>query len=125
MDIGRKIYFEKSTGNVLQDCGERSGSVIATTQDQDFQAYTALQPYQQNAVGVIQCDYGYNADNFSKYPFHIDVTKDPVDETAIIFDLTPNQQVEVQLQVTQEQRISELEAQNAAMLLALVNGGLM
>lgn len=86
MDIGRKIYFEKLTGNVILDTGERSGSVVETTIDQDFQAYIALQPYQQSAAGVIQCNYGYQLDNFMKYPYRIDITKNPIDETAIVWD---------------------------------------
>lgn len=88
--IGRKIYYELSTGNVILDTGERQGDVIATTTDQDFQAYTALQPYQQGAFGVILCSYGFSLDNFMKYPFHIDITKSPIDQTAIVWD-TANQ----------------------------------
>lgn len=84
MNIGRKLYYELTTGNIIQDCGERQGSVVETTEDQDFQTYPSLQSYQQNQVGVIQCDYGYELTNFMKYPFHID-TKNPIDQTAIIF----------------------------------------
>lgn len=83
--IGRKIYYI-SNGNVVLDIKECEGSVAETTIDQDFQFYVALQPYLKSAVGVIKCDYGYATDNFSKYPFHIDITKNPIDETAIVWD---------------------------------------
>jgi len=86
MNIGRKIYYQLSTGNVLVDIGEKSGSVVETTIDQDFQFYTMLQGIQQNEVGFIQCDYGYMLSNFQTYPYHIDITKNPIDETAIVWD---------------------------------------
>jgi hypothetical protein len=83
MNIGRKIYYELATGNIILDTGERQGDVMETTQEQDFQAYTALQPYQQNAVGVLQLAFGENQDNFTKYPYHIDITtKQVVWDTA-------------------------------------------
>lgn len=86
MKIGRKIYFELATGNVILGMGERQGDVVETTQEQDFQAYAALQPYQSNAVGVIQLAFGQFVDNFEKYPYHIDITKNPIDALAIIWD---------------------------------------
>ncbi len=75
--IGRKIYYELATGNVIVETGERQGSVVATTETEDFALYTALQPYQQSAVGVLQLSFGDYAQNFEVYPFHIDITKTP------------------------------------------------
>jgi len=73
MDIGRKIYYDKATGDVLQDCGVRMGSVIATTQTQDFRAYTALQPYLQSAVDFIQLAYGERSAEFTDMgSMHVD-----------------------------------------------------
>lgn len=42
MEIGRRIYFDKLTGNVLVNTGERSGNVIETTVEYDLQVYKAL-----------------------------------------------------------------------------------
>ncbi|WAH35058.1 hypothetical protein [Alicyclobacillus dauci] len=75
--IGRKIYYELSTGNVILDTGERQGSVVETTEEQDFQMYAALQKYQQNAVGVLQLSFGDYAQNFATYPYHVDITQTP------------------------------------------------
>lgn len=74
MEIGRKIYYELATGNVIVDTGERQGDVIDTTEDQDFQLYTALQPFQKSAVGVLQLTFGQDSQNFGKYPYHVDTT---------------------------------------------------
>lgn len=62
--IGRKIYFDKSTGNVILDTGEKMGAVIETTIDQDFETYQALKERVRDTVGVIQLEYGQYADDF-------------------------------------------------------------
>ncbi|WP_405175096.1 hypothetical protein MHI27_27475 [Paenibacillus sp. FSL H8-0261] len=36
MQIGRKIYYDNATGNVLVDTGERSSDVVETTQALDL-----------------------------------------------------------------------------------------
>jgi len=77
MQIGRKIYYELSTGNVITDTGERQGDVVETTEAQDFALYSTLQPYQQSAVGVLQLTFGQDAQNFGAYPYHVDITQIP------------------------------------------------
>ena len=86
MEIGRKIYYELNTGNVIKLTESRSGSVVETTLEQDFQNYTELNSRVKNSVGVIQLNYGDFEDNFAKYPFHIDTTKNTIDENAIVWD---------------------------------------
>lgn len=65
MEIGRKIYYEKSTGNVLVDTGERSGDVKETTQEEDFATYTVLAERVSDSVGCLQLEYGQYALEFS------------------------------------------------------------
>lgn len=43
MYIGRKIYTDKPTGNLILDTGERSGLVVPTTIEEDFMTYKLLQ----------------------------------------------------------------------------------
>lgn len=81
MQIGRKVYYELATGNVILETGERQGDVVTTTKEQDFSFYTALKPYSPNAVGVLQLTFGQDAQNFGKYPFHVDMTTQ-----AIVWD---------------------------------------
>ncbi|WP_328804425.1 hypothetical protein [Paenibacillus apii] len=66
MEIGRKIYFDKITGNVLQDIGQRSGEVVETTQEQDFEVYQILKERIQETVGVIQLDYNQYIEDFGQ-----------------------------------------------------------
>lgn len=63
--IGRKIYFDKLTGNILVDKGEARGShIIEATTEQDFQTYRVLSERNPETVGVIQLEYGQYAQDF-------------------------------------------------------------
>lgn len=87
--IGRKIYCEKSTGNILLNTGEMCGSVRETTIDEDFQAYINLQNRVKDSVGVIQLEYGQLIDKFNTCTgISVDITKNPIDASAIIFSFT-------------------------------------
>jgi len=86
MEVGRRVYYDPLTGDVVQDCGERSGDVTQTTQEQDFEVYPNLQPYEQGTLGILELEYGTFRKNFAKYLYHIDLTKNPIDETAIVWD---------------------------------------
>jgi hypothetical protein len=64
--IGRKIYFEKTTGNLILDTGERSGDVVATTAEQDFNSYSVLKDRIPETVGIKTLEYGQFADDFNQ-----------------------------------------------------------
>lgn len=111
MQIGSAIYYEKSTGNVILNTGDKQGDVVATTEDQDFAQYTALQPYQRSAVGVLQINFGDNVQNFEQYPYHVDVTQTP---PVVVWDTTATDLVNAQKQKT---------TQLQTMLAQTLNGG--
>lgn len=58
MDIGRKIYYELATGNVLVDTGERQGDVIETTQTDDFSTFSELNGKDPSTIVSIQLNFG-------------------------------------------------------------------
>jgi hypothetical protein len=66
MNVGRRIYWDKATGNVIQDTGERSGNVVATTVEQDFVVYASLTERVPATVGVLELDYGQYASDFQE-----------------------------------------------------------
>lgn len=66
MEIGRKLYYDLATGDIVQDTGERGGSVIETTLEQDFAAYKALNERVPETVGMLQLDYGQYAEDFAQ-----------------------------------------------------------
>lgn len=66
MKIGRRIYHEVETGNVIVDTGERQGSVVPTTIEQDWQTYQALYERVRSSVDVIELPYGAFAQDFAE-----------------------------------------------------------
>ncbi|MNW48904.1 hypothetical protein D3C74_262950 [compost metagenome] len=66
MDIGRKIYYGRVTGNILVDTGQRTGHVQETTQEEDYTAYKALAERVPETVGCLQLEYGQYAQDFAE-----------------------------------------------------------
>lgn len=59
MPVGRKLYYELATGNVILITTEKHGeNAINTTKEQDFQMYDVLAARNPESVGVIQLEYG-------------------------------------------------------------------
>lgn len=52
MKIGRRIFYEKSTGKILFDAGDREGDVIPTTPEQDYIGYNP------DTMGYIELAFG-------------------------------------------------------------------
>lgn len=78
--VGKKVYYELSTGNIISDTGEREGSVVETTQEQDFEAYAALAERVPATVGVIQLAYGELAADFAaQNGYRINAINEPFD----------------------------------------------
>lgn len=66
MEIGRRIYYEIATGNVILDTGERQGSVVPTTIEQDRYSYTALSERNADSYGVIELPFGFLSQDFAE-----------------------------------------------------------
>jgi len=62
--IGRKIYYDKATGNIVLDTGERTGSVVSNTIDQDVASYKALSSRNRDSFDVIELEYGEYVNDF-------------------------------------------------------------
>jgi hypothetical protein len=65
MKIGRRIYYDLLTGNVILDKGEMQGSVIETTVDQDFFSFLELKQRDRTTVGVKELEFGEFAQDFA------------------------------------------------------------
>ena len=61
--IGRKIYYELQTGDVVLVVPEKF-SGIETNKEQDFAMYEALSIRNPETVGVIQLEYGQYSSDF-------------------------------------------------------------
>lgn len=65
MKIGRRIYFEKSTGNILLNTGEREVFVSSTTVAQDIENYKELSERNRDTFDVIELEYGAYSQDFA------------------------------------------------------------
>lgn len=56
--IGSKIYYLISNGNVILNTGDMMGCVVETSFDEDYNNYTDLSKYAKDSIGCIKLDYG-------------------------------------------------------------------
>ena len=66
MKIGRRIYYDIATGNVILDTGERQGLVVATTVEQDIATYKALSERNSDTYDVLELEYGQYQQDFAE-----------------------------------------------------------
>lgn len=66
MKIGRRIFYEKETGNVILEIGEREGFVTPTTVEQDIEMYKVLSERNRDTFDYIELEYGQYAQDFAE-----------------------------------------------------------
>ena len=64
--IGRRIFFDSKTGNVLINTGERQGFVKETTVEQDIENYKALSERNRDTFDYIELEYGQYSQDFAE-----------------------------------------------------------
>lgn len=64
MQIGRKIYYDKSNGIVIWDKGQMSGDVVETTLEEDCQVMPLLATMDPSQLGVLRLNYGELQEQF-------------------------------------------------------------
>jgi len=64
--IGRRIYFDKITGNVIIDTGERTGFIKESAQEQDLYTYNELIERATDTFDMIQLEYGQYTQDFAE-----------------------------------------------------------
>lgn len=78
MQIGARIYYDKATGNVIANTGDRAGSVVETTVEQDFDAYAALAERVPETVEMMQLAYEQRKQDFRECNgYRVDITTAP------------------------------------------------
>jgi hypothetical protein len=119
LEIGRRIYYELSTGNVIVDTGERQGSVVETTQEQDFATYTALNGRVPASINCLYFYFGEYASSFAQYPYHVDINQTP---HVIAWDAAIGQTL-AQTQTAKKAQLQTLYSQTlAAGFISSANG---
>lgn len=79
MEIGRRIYFDLSTGEIIFDKGEMQGAVIRTDIENDIENYTVLSERNRGTYDFVEYPYGHLREDFmmaSRYKINIS-TREP------------------------------------------------
>ena len=64
MQIGRRIYYEILTGNILVDTGERQGFVRETSVDDDIENYKVLSERNRETFDFVELEFGQYRQDF-------------------------------------------------------------
>lgn len=123
--IGRRIYYDKTTGNVILDTGERIGAVIETTIDQDFETYQILKERVRDTVGVIRLEYGQYAQDFAQCNgYRVNPEKKELEFSYPDPNTTESQEPVYQKALTEQLKETQQAVAELTSLLATMNGGI-
>lgn len=78
--IGSKIYYLISNGNVILDTGDVIGCVVETSFDEDYNNYTDLSKYAKDSIGCLKLEYGELGKLLAEHKansFKVDVSSNP------------------------------------------------
>lgn len=64
MKIGKRIYYDNQTGEVILDTGERSGNVVPTTVERDNEVFKQLSERNRDTFDYIELEYGQYREDF-------------------------------------------------------------
>lgn len=93
MEIGRRIFYNLSNGNIVRDTGERKGDVIETTPLKDFS------DYETETMDYIQLGYGERKEEFqNKGSYRVDV----ITKELIIYPMLKAEQTHIATTINQE-----------------------
>lgn len=79
-EIGTKIYYLKSNGNIIIETGDMMGCVVETSFDEDYNNYTDLSKYVKESIGCIKLEYGELGKLLEEHKansFKVDVSSSP------------------------------------------------
>ncbi len=66
MKIGRRIYYDISTGNAILDTGERRGYVTPSTMEKDIVVYNELSERNRETFDYVELEYGQYTQDFAE-----------------------------------------------------------
>ena len=79
-EIGTKIYYLISNGNVILESGDMMGCVVETSFDEDYNNYTDLSKYAKDSIGCLKLEYGELGKLLADHKansFKVDVSSSP------------------------------------------------
>lgn len=119
--FGRRIYYDKSTGNIIFEISEQSYTFDTTqpTIEQDISTYTALSERNRDTFDVLQLEYGQYAQDFAECNGYRVNPETKQLEFSYPDDSSAPETQEPVYQKPLSEQVSELEASQALMQQAL------
>lgn len=112
--IGRRIYYDKVTGNKIIDTGELLYGGIETTIERDILVFKELSERNRDTFDVLELPYGTDKESFSKCKTY---RIDPYTKEVLFTFPDPNSPTgETAPSPSLESRVSALEETTNAML---------
>lgn len=62
--MGRKLYYDKTTGHIIAEIGERDMYAVQTTVEQDIAVFRELSERNKDSFDFIQLEYGEYRQDF-------------------------------------------------------------
>lgn len=128
MDIGKRVYFDIKTGEVILNTGERSGWVVQTTIEDDIRAFKVLSERNRDTFDFLEFEYGAHREQESIGGYIVSVE---LETKSLIFEYpTPDEQPSVVTTENPFDSIRELKEENTkiktsmAELVELILGGM-
>lgn len=78
--IGSKIYYLISNGNVILNTGDMMGCVVETSFDEDYDNYILLKDYAKDSIGCLKLEYGELGKLLEEHKansFKVDISSQP------------------------------------------------
>lgn len=123
--IGKKIYYDINTGEVLLIMSEMGGEYRETTFEEDYNTYKVLNERLINTIGCIQLEYGQYAEDFAQCngyrvnPETLELEFSYPDPNAT----EPQEQV-YQKPLTEQLKETQQAVAELTLLLSTMNGGM-
>lgn len=110
MDIGKRVYFDTKTGEVILNTGERSGWVVQTTIEDDIRAFKVLSERNRDTFDFLEFEYGAHREQESIGGYVVGVE---LETKSLIFEYpTPDEQPPVVTTENPFDSIRELKEEN-------------
>lgn len=110
MNIGKRVYFDTKTGEVILSTGERSGWVVQTTIEDDIRAFKVLSERNRDTFDFLEFEYGAHREQESIGGYVVGVE---LETKSLIFEYsTPDEQPPIVTTKNPFDSIRELKEEN-------------
>ena len=110
MNIGKRVYYDNTNGEIILNTGERSGSVVQTTVDDDIRVYKVLSERNRDTFDFLEFEYGAHREQESIGGYIVSVE---LETKSLIFEYsTPDEQPPVVTTENPFDSIRELKEEN-------------